>query len=141
MSGTVGRNNTAGPLGRVSQDILTYRFDSVSGAVSTSTGALRLYNDSGNDLAFGTIRISAGTAPTGAALIGDIKLQGTSIFATTTANRPTIAISGFTGTAGTPDTAVWPAGQYITFDVLQVGSSVAGSNLTVTLATSPAIPS
>lgn len=104
---------------------------SAKGTLTTSTGALRLYNDTGRRLYFGSVRAAVGTAPTGAALIVDVKKNGTSIWATTTGNRPTIAISGFTATGGAPDTAFIDPGEYFTVDVLQVGSTIAGADLTV----------
>lgn len=74
---------------------------------------------------------SVGTAPTGASLILDVKKNGTTIYSTT-GNRPTIAISGFaTTTEPTPDVTAMAVGDYLTVDVAQIGSTVAGSDLTV----------
>lgn len=95
----------------------------------TGTGATRLYNDTGVTLTISSVRASVGTAPTGATLIVDVNKNGTTIF-TTQANRPAIAISGNTAT-GTPDVTSWASGDYLTVDVDQVGSTVAGSDLTV----------
>lgn len=89
------------------------------------------YNDSDTTLYISKVRASVGTAPTGAALIADVKLDGTSIYATTTANRPTIAVSTTTALGGTPDTVAVPAGSALTFAVTQIGSTVAGSDLSV----------
>jgi hypothetical protein len=75
------------------------------------------------------VRASVGTAPTGAAILVDVNKNGTTIF-TTQANRPSIAISGNTAT-GTPQVTALAAGDYLTVDVDQVGSTVAGSDLTV----------
>lgn len=91
---------------------------------------MRLYNDTGATLTMSKVRVSAGTAPTGAALIVDVKKNGASIFPTTP--KPQIAASAFTGTA-VPDTTAWAVGEYLTVDVTQVGSTVAGSNVTVTV--------
>jgi hypothetical protein len=54
--------------------------------------AFRVYNDTGEDLTVTGVRASVGTAPTGATLIVDVNLAGTTIF-TTQASRPAIAIS------------------------------------------------
>jgi hypothetical protein len=56
------------------------------------SGALRVYNDTGEDLTVTGVRASVDTAPTGATLIVDVNLAGTTIF-TTQASRPAIAIS------------------------------------------------
>ena len=81
-----------------------------------------------------------GTAPTGAALQLDIRVGGTSIFST----LPTIAAGSTSSVGGTPavfSTAFVSGGQQIaagalvTFRVLQVGSTVAGAGLKVSLAT------
>jgi hypothetical protein len=72
-----------------------------------------------------------GTAPTGDTILIDVNDDGTTIF-TTQGNRPTIAISGTDDASGAPDggTAV-AAGSIITVDVDQIGSTIAGSDLTV----------
>lgn len=103
----------------------------MAGAVRVSTGQARIYVESSRTVT--SIRASVGTAPTGASLIVDVLKNGTSIFATTTVNRPTIAAGTNTALAGTPDTPSFAAGDYITVNVLQIGSTVAGSDLTVTI--------
>ncbi len=83
-----------------------------------------------------SVRAAVGTAPTGAALLLDVNKDGTTIF-TTQANRPTIAISGTETAAGgaTPDAqADYAAEQTLSLDIDQIGSSVAGADLTVTIA-------
>jgi hypothetical protein len=101
---------------------------SVPGVLTVSTGASRLYNDSGMSRTITSIRASVGTAPTGAVVRVDAKKNGTSLFPVTT--KPTIAIG--TNTALTvPDTTLWATGDYLTVDVTAIGSPVAGANLTV----------
>lgn len=70
------------------------------------------------------------TAPTGAALIVDINEAGTTLFST----KPQIAASAETGggSAVFSDTALADNAE-ITLDVDQVGSTVAGADLTVIL--------
>lgn len=104
----------------------------ISGAVTTRTGALRIYNDSGRTRTITAVRASAGTAPTGATLICDVNKGGTTIFGTQ-ANRPTIAISGNTNKTTGMTVTTWADGEYLTCDVDQIGSTVAGSDLTVTI--------
>ena len=117
--------------------VVTTRTFSTTGPVVVTTGAHRLYNDTGGTLTITNVRASVGTAPTGAALIVDVNKNGTTIFTTQT-NRPTIAVSGFTDTADAIQVSAWPVGEYLTVDVDQIGSTVAGSDLTVTVTTTGA---
>lgn len=112
---------------------VTSRTFSTTGTAVVATGAHRLYNDTGGTLTVTTVRAAVGTAPTGAALVVDVNKNGTTIFPTQ-ANRPSIAAAGFTAT-GTPGVTGWAAGEYLTVDVDQVGSTVPGSDLTVTVTT------
>lgn len=101
-----------------------------NGALSVSTGLSRLYNDLGYDLVIEKVRATVGTAPTGSTLIVDVNKAGTTLF-TSQGNRPTVAISGFTVLSAAPDVTSWAAGDYLTIDVDQIGSTVAGSDLQV----------
>lgn len=77
------------------------------------------------------VSAAVSTAPTGASIIFDINRNGVSIF-NPTANRPVIAAGAFaTLTEIVPDTFTMFLGDYLTVDIDQVGSSVAGSDLTV----------
>lgn len=75
---------------------------------------------------------SLGTAPTGATFIIDVLKNGTTIYTGGT-NRPTIATSGFVSatTLVAPAVTALAIGDYLTVNVAQIGSSVAGSDLTV----------
>lgn len=79
-----------------------------------------------------------GTAPTGAALVVDLLLNGVSVFGSNA--KPTIAVSTTVSTnAQTPtqDSTVktrFAAGDVIGLSVTQVGSTVAGSDLDVVVA-------
>ena len=103
---------------------------SVFGNVIVSTYSFRWYAPA--TMTISSVRASVGTAPTGAALIVDVNKNGTTIF-TTQGNRPSIAASGFTAT-GTPDVTSLTAGDYLTVDVDQVGSTIPGANLSVQVA-------
>ena len=103
---------------------------SADGDQSVTTGQHRVYNDTGQALTISSTRASVGTAPTGAALIVDVRKNGSTIF-TTRANRPTVSAGGFTAVGGTPNVTAWGVGEYLTVDVNQVGSTVAGADLTV----------
>lgn len=77
------------------------------------------------------------TAPEGAAAIADVNINGTTAF-TTQANRPTIAAGAFDSAEVVPDVTAVAAGQYLTVDVDQIGSTVAGSDLVVVVRWAPA---
>jgi hypothetical protein len=102
---------------------------SKSGVLTTGAGTNRLVNTTGRTLSINAVTASVGTAPTGASILVDVTKNGTSIF-TTQGNRPTIAIGAFSGVSGVPE-LTWAAGEYLTVDVDQIGSTVAGSDLTV----------
>lgn len=72
------------------------------------------------------------TAPTGADLIIDINVNGTSIY-TTQANRPTIASGNTFVEADLPDSLSISENDMVTIDIDQVGSTIAGSNLAVVI--------
>jgi hypothetical protein len=74
-----------------------------------------------------------GTAPTGAALLIDVHKEGTTIF-TTQANRPSIAVSTTeSAVSARPDVTKFAAGDTFTLEIDQIGSTVAGADLDVTL--------
>lgn len=77
--------------------------------------------------AISLVKIYAKTAPTGASLIVDVNKNGTTIF-TTQANRPEIAIDGHSDDSGTPDVTSLSAGDYLSWDIDQIGSTVAGGD-------------
>lgn len=75
--------------------------------------------------------VDVDTAPTGASLISDVNKNGTTVY-TTAGNRPTVAIGAFANTPTVfPDVKAVAAGDYLTADIDQVGSTVAGADLTV----------
>ena len=102
-----------------------------SGVISTAEDIenLRFYNNTGAALTIQDVRCSVNTAPTDASLIVDINENGTTIFSTQ-GNRPTIVTTGFTDVSGTPDDTSWADGNYLQIEIDQVGSTIAGSDLT-----------
>lgn len=78
--------------------------------------------------------LACNTAPTGAAILVDVNKNGTTIF-TTQGNRPTIAISAKTSTViAVPDVTTFAAlSDVLTFDIDQIGSTIAGADLTIAL--------
>lgn len=106
---------------------------SLAGTVATGTGAMRWYNDSGQTLTITSARATVGTAPTGASLIVDVNVNGTSIWTGVQNNRPTITAAANTATGGALATTSIADGSYMTCDIDQVGSTVAGADLNVTV--------
>jgi hypothetical protein len=103
---------------------------SVTGVLTVATGKSRIYLE--GSYVIETVRTAVNTAPTGASLIVDVNKNGTTIY-TTQGARPTIAASSFTATGNSPAVTTFVAGDYLTVDVDQIGSTVAGSDLTVTI--------
>ena len=100
----------------------------IPGTLSTGARNVRFYVESSRTIS--NVVVSVGTAPTGASVIFDVNKNGTTIFSTQ-ANRPTIAASGFYDGSSTPDVTSLSAGDYLTVDVDQVGSTVAGSDAVI----------
>jgi hypothetical protein len=98
------------------------------GTLTAAAGTARCYLTGNYKLL--DYRVSVGTAPTGSTLIVDCNKNGTTIF-TTQGNRPTVSISGFLATTTAPDVTTFASGDYITIDIDQIGSTVAGTDLVV----------
>ena len=110
--------------------IRTYAFSN-TGTLSATAGAHRLYNDTGVAWMIQSVRASVGTAPTGASILIDVNVNGTTIF-TTQGNRPAIAASSNTsGKVTNMNVTTGADGAYLTVDVDQTGSTIAGSDLSV----------
>ena len=78
------------------------------------------------------VQASVKTAPTGASIIVDLNLNGTTIW-TTQGNRVTIVAGAYTGVQTTPDVITLAVGDYFTIDLDQVGSTIPGAKLVVRL--------
>jgi hypothetical protein len=103
----------------------------VQGTLAVAAGTARIYNDTGRPLTIAAVRASAGTAPSGADIVTDVNKNGVTIF-TTQANRPRVlAGSNTSGKIINMDVVSLGDGEYLTVDVDQVGSGVAGADLTV----------
>jgi hypothetical protein len=100
---------------------------SMAGTLATGVGKARIYMDASYTIA--SVRASVGTAPTGTSLIVDVNKNGTTIFTTQT-NRPTIS-SYTTALITNMEVTTVAAGDYLTVDIDQVGSTVAGTDLVV----------
>jgi hypothetical protein len=101
-----------------------------AGDLTVATGVFEFYMEYPGEV-YG-VRAGVTTVPTGSSILVDVNKNGTSLWNTNQANRPTIPVS--TKTSGynqTMDTQVVAAGDYLTVDIDQIGSTVAGANLTV----------
>lgn len=134
-TGATGAAGDTGPTGPAGADGTTDISFSISGTLAVSTGAMRYYFDGNYTIT--NVLASVSTAPTGASVIFDVNKNGTTIFSTQ-GNRPTIAASGFTDLSSTPDVTTLASGDYITVDIDQIGSSVAGANAVVRIQVVPA---
>lgn len=86
-----------------------------------------------HSMTLSSVRLSVNTAPTGAAIVVDLKESGTTVFST----KPQIAASAFTSVGGAvpgviSDTSLADDAD-ITINLDQVGATIAGKGLKVTL--------
>lgn len=123
----------SGSAYRATADIVHSITFTKTGNLSTGTGATRWYNDTGGNITLQSARGSVGTAPASQSILVDINNNGTSVWASTQANRITIAAAGNTDEGGAFDDATIADGEYITVDIDQVGSGTVGADLTVTI--------
>jgi len=77
-----------------------------------------------------SVMVAVKTAPVGSNIIVDVNKNGVTIF-TTQANRPTINAGQNVSLARTPDVLSITSGDLLSVDVDAVGTTVAGSDLTV----------
>lgn len=103
----------------------------LEGAVSVDTNVSLEYEYKGNqDLTFDSVDLRAKTAPTGADLIVDININGSTIFS----NRPEIADGSNTGGGSAVfSNNTLSNGDVVTFDIDQVGSTESGQDLTASV--------
>lgn len=100
-------------------------------ATGTDKSATIVYH--GPNLTLVRWDLRAKTAPTAADLIVDINVDGTSLWASTQANRPTIAAAATSGTGTAFDTTTLTDGDILTIDADQIGSTIPGGQVTVML--------
>lgn len=121
-TGPAGANGTNGTNGTTEISF------SIPGTLTVGSGEMRWYFT--QTVTVTNVVATVGTAPTGASLIFDVNKNGTTIF-TTQANRPTITATNFTDLSSTPDVTSFSSGDYITVDVDQIGSTIAGADAVV----------
>ena len=125
-SGSAGANGATGPTGATGATGATVGTSIVygyQGTLAVTTGLARYYLESSGTVT--RIRASVGTAPTGSSIIVTLLENGISV------GTATIAAGAFTGTTTLSSTYV--AGDYLTANITQVGSTIAGTDLTVTV--------
>lgn len=103
---------------------------SYPGDLTVTAGTARIYNDTARIMAIRQVAAAVGTAPVGAAVVLDLRINGISVFADSS-TRPTIADGANVGTGAIPPQTLFMPGDYLTVDIAQVGSSTAGADLTV----------
>lgn len=104
----------------------------IDGALTVDTNLVMFIVPVGLSLTIASTTIRVLTAPTGATFIVDVHKNGVTVY-TTQGNRPTIPATEFVNTSAAPDITALTAGDYITIDVDQIGSTIAGSDLAVTI--------
>ncbi|WP_395753314.1 hypothetical protein [Prosthecobacter sp.] len=98
-----------------------------------TTGAAKVRFRMPHAMTVSAVRLSVSTAPTGSVIIVNVKESGTTIFST----KPQIATSAYTSVGGAvpgvlSDTSLADDAE-ITIDLDQIGSTIAGKGLKVTL--------
>lgn len=100
------------------------------GNLVVTASPFRIYNQYGSDRSVSKVFLSVGTAPTGADIIVDVKKNGTtSIFAA--GQKPKIVAGSYTGFSTAIDIPTWVAGDYLTWEITQIGSAIVGADLVV----------
>lgn len=102
----------------------------VTGGLAPTIGLARFYNDTGSTWQIISVRAQVEEAPTGAAIVVDVNLSGTTIF-TTQSNRPQISSGQSFGTKAIPDVTDVADGAYLTVDIDSVGTTTYGADLTI----------
>jgi hypothetical protein len=120
--GPKGDKGATGPTGPIGNPGIVPTFV-MQDTVTVFTGKSRFYFESTRTIA--SVRASVNTAPTGSSLVVALLLNGTSI--------GTVTIPAGSYTAATTLSQVVNLNDYVTVNVTSVGSTTAGSDLTVTL--------
>lgn len=79
------------------------------------------------------VRANLATPPAGSSFLVDVNKNGTTLYGTTHTNQPTIVAAANASSSVLPDTVAVAAGDVLSFDIDQVGSGTAGSDLTVSI--------
>jgi hypothetical protein len=104
-----------------------------SGVLAVDVGTIPFGLDTNYE--FVSVEVNVGTASAGAAVLVDINKNGTTIYSTQ-GNRPSVSAGATRATnsgRNTPNTTTFGAGDVITVDVDQTGTTTPGSNLGVVI--------
>ena len=109
---------------------------SVTGSVSAAgPWDYRFYNDTGGTRSINGVRASLGSAPSGSAMLIDVRKNGitgaNSIFTASSISIPSGSITSGLISSGFNSGSSVASGDYLTVAVTQVGSTTAGSDLVV----------
>lgn len=132
-TGNTGATGPAGPAGTTgaTEIVLPY---AKTGVLAVETGTNQPPIPFNAQILNVVASLGVGGGPTGSSVIVDLNKNGMSMF-TTQGNRPSVAASvpvgGEVGIPAVPDRILIRANDRLTVDIDQVGSAVAGSNLTV----------
>jgi hypothetical protein len=124
-SGATGATGAQGATGAGGTDHVIATF-AREGAISVVTGKGRWIAPAACTVL--GIRLAIDTAPTGASVKCDLNKNATTMF-TTQGNRPDIAVSTNSSALAVPDVTAVAAGDVLTVDIDQVGSTIAGADL------------
>lgn len=102
----------------------------IPGDLFLTTGIISCVIGTGRTIS--KVRLAIGSAPTGSSVIIDIHKNGVTMF-TTQGNRPTIVASATSGVSITPDITTLAEGDVLTIDIDQVGSTLTGTGLAITV--------
>ncbi len=103
-----------------------------AGTLAVGRSPLRIYNATGQAKTISKVFLACDTAPTGAALICDVRKNEVTLF-TTPANRPQIPAEAHTGESTSMEVTTWAAGEYLTTQIDQIGSTTPGADLVLHL--------
>ncbi len=130
---TIYAINDAGTVYELSEVTPAYVF-TIAGTITTGTSLTPLLVVT-KPLTITKAYADIKTGPTGAALIIDLNKNGTSIWNATQANRVQIAAAATSGTQTSFDTTALVEGDLLVPDIDQIGSTIAGADLTIILKT------
>lgn len=101
---------------------------SLPGQAFVEVGRLRLYFKQPSVIL--SVWAGCNVAPTGAAMVIDLNMNGVSVFASQT-QRPSIPAGSNVSQEAIPTSILIPVNSYLTVDVDQVGSTLPGGDVTV----------
>jgi hypothetical protein len=114
---------SVGPQGPAGLNAQSFPVFSLQGQIAPYTGTNRFYFENAYTLT--KIRASVGTAPTGSGIVVTVFINGVSV------GTVTIPAGSNSGTTAVSKSLV--SGDYATISITSVGSTIAGSDLTVSL--------